>query len=83
MAEDGDLADAALRAAARDPRVLARIGPVARDDVQTHMNAADVLALPYQHRDALTARGAENRRHAERFDWSGTAEILRAHYQRA
>lgn len=82
MAEDGDLADAALRAAARDPRVLARIGPVARDDVQTHMNAADVVALPYQHRDELTARGAENRRHAERFDWSGTAEILRAHYLR-
>lgn len=134
MAEDAEVADATLRAAANDPRVLARIGPVAREDVQTHMNAADVVALPYhasvatsgaavlaasfgkaciaprtanfgaalaergsfplesvdpqsvldalraasKHRNELAARGAENRRHAERFEWNATAGILRA-----
>lgn len=57
MAEDGELADATLRAAAGDARVLARIGPVARDDVQRHMNAADVVALPY-HASVATSGAA-------------------------
>jgi glycosyltransferase involved in cell wall biosynthesis len=43
----------------------------------------DALRRVSKQRDTLAARGAENRRRVQRWDWVGTAEILRAHYLRS
>ena len=52
-------------------------------DAVDPQSVLDGLREASKHREEVALRGAENRHSAERFDWSGTAAMLRAQYLRA
>lgn len=55
--EDAAIADVVARAQARDARIVARLAPVPKDEVQIYLQASDVMVLPY-HASVATSGAA-------------------------